>query len=114
MGLLAADLARYRSARAGTVKTAAAPVSDPVGFLRIGLEAFTGAQVVLEKSASPEDYHRLYTMHREIERAYRESVKIGKKPEADEILSKFSGWSWLRGAPGEPGDWTPLPAPDEK
>ncbi len=110
MGLLAGDLERW-------LKTASvAPVEgeNPIIRLRAELEQYAGAEISLTKEASDADYERLYTMHKNVEAAYRGAVKVGKKPEADAILDKFANWKYLKGAPGEPDDLHPLPAPDEK
>ena len=112
MGLLTADLDRYRRALPKSASFAQKP--GAVEVLRNALEKFSGADSVLEKAASAEDSARLWELHKAAEAAYREAVKAGKKPEADATLDKFSGWKWLKGAPGEPGDLHPMPAPDEE
>lgn len=90
------------------------PGIDPVDVLRSKLAEHAGLQSATEKTASAEDNSRLYELHREVEMVYRASVKLGKRPEADALLDKFAGWRYLKGQPGEAGDLTPLPAPEEK
>lgn len=120
MGLLAADLERHRmeiktSSRPGRTmeKTASVP-ANPVESLRVALELYAGAEKALEKSAGETDHARLYRIHRTVEEEYRKVAQVGRRPEADAILDRFPGWTYLKGQPPEPGDWTPLPAPEEK
>ena len=87
---------------------------NPVDVLRSKLAEHAGLEVSTEKTASTEDNGRLYELHREVEMVYRAAVKVGRRPEADALLDKFAGWRYLKGQPGEPGDMTPLPAPEEK
>ena len=87
---------------------------NPVDILRSRLAEHAGFETATEKTASADDHGRLYALHREDEMIYRAAVKLGKRPEADALLDKFAGWRYLKGQPGEPGDMTPLPAPEEK
>ena len=115
MGLLSADLERYRARhqkQAGELKPEK-PVM-PLDILQSRLAECAGMEQSTEKTASAQDLERLYALHREVEQAYRTSVKTGKRPEADAMLDKFSGWRYLKGQPGEPGDMSPLPAPEKK
>lgn len=112
MGLLAEDLKRWK--KVASPEPPSVSDGDPLGKLRGELERYAGAETSLEKEASEADYERLYTLHKNVESAYRGAVKAGKKPEADKALDKFSSWRYLKGAPGEPGDLTPLPEPEEK
>lgn len=93
-----------------------APVKgiNPVDVLRSKLAEHAGLEAASEKTASADDDGRLYELHREVEMVYRAAVKLGKRPEADALLDKFAGWRYLKGQPGEPGDMTPLPAPEGK
>jgi hypothetical protein len=119
MGLLSADLQRHRTS---LVKSAFLVKADQpkekrasaVDVLRATLEQYAGADRSIEKSASQEDHTRLYNLHRAVEASYREAVKAGKRSEADTELSKFSGWAYLKGQPGEEGDLHPFPVPAEK
>lgn len=115
MGLLAADLERLKSfvVRAPGTKVASAR-PGPVEALRASLESYAGALVPAEKTASAEDHARLWTLHEGVEAAYREAARLGKRAEADAALDKFSGWTYLKGRPSEPGDLHPLPAPAER
>jgi hypothetical protein len=111
MGLLAADLKRLRS------KTASEAPPKPVRQienLRDELERYAGAEHSLQKEASAQDHERLFVLHGNVETTYREAVKIGKRKEANVLLDKFAGWTYLKGSPGVPGDMTPFPVPDEK
>jgi hypothetical protein len=117
MGLLSADLDRHRTHLRvnGDTKQASHPaLPSAVESLRSSLERFAGAEASLEKSASDKDHERLWRIHEEVEKAYRRSVKEGRKTEADALLDKFAGWQYLKGMPGEAGDLHPLPAPEEK
>lgn len=111
MGLLAADLSRFKA------KTAAEVPPKPVKQLedlRDELERYAGAETSLQKEAAEEDHTRLFILHGNVEKTYREVVKIGKRKEANALLGKFSGWTYLKGSPGVPGDMHPFPTPDEK
>jgi hypothetical protein len=119
MGLLSADLERHRSGlRKVSHIEKATPViqkkASAMDILKICLEQFAGADTAMEKSASDDDRSRLFTLHEAVETAYRESVKAGKRPEADTLVDKFAGWKYLKGQPGEAGDLHPFPAPGEK
>lgn len=118
MGLLSADLELHRRSikKIASVKPHEEDVAQPtpVDSLKIAIELYAGADHGSEKTASDADLKRLHVLHKGVESSYREAVKAGKKVEADQLLDKFSGWRWLKGAPGEPGDLHPLPAPDEK
>jgi len=95
-------------------KTASIMKPDPVESLRAALELYAGATQAIEKTAGETEHQRLWTLHGQAETAYRNAVKLGKRPEANAMLDKFAGWSYLKGQPGEPGDLHPLPAPEEK
>lgn len=115
MGLLSADLERYRIRHAKTAGEV--PLEKPVtplDILQSRLAEYAGMGQATEKTASSQDLERMYAIHREVEQAYRAAVKVGKRPEADAALDKFSGWRYLKGQPGEPGDMKPFPAPDSK
>lgn len=116
MGLLAADLASHRQrlipAHALRKEARVKEELRPLDLLRGSLELYAGAELTLEKSASTEDHTRLFQLHAGVEKAYRDAVKEGKKPEADALLDKFAGWKYLKGAPGQVGDKHPLPAPE--
>lgn len=118
MGLLSADLEVHRRSikKIAAVKPHEEDVAlpGPVDQLKIAIELYAGAGQGSEKVASESDLKHLYNLHKGVESSYRETVKAGRKVEADQLLDKFSGWRWLKGAPGEPGDLHPLPAPDEK
>jgi hypothetical protein len=119
MGLLSADLERHRSGlRKVSYIEKATPViqqkASTLDILKVCLEQFAGADAAMEKSASEPDRSRLFTLHEAVEVAYRESVKAGKRPDADTMLDKFAGWKYLKGQPGETGDLHPFPAPGEK
>lgn len=87
---------------------------NPVDILRSKLAEHAGLEAAMEKTASADDNGHLYALHREVEMVYRAAVKLGKRPEADKLLDKFAGWRYLKGQPGEAGDMTPLPVPEEK
>lgn len=119
MGLLSVDLERHRSGlRKVSYIEKATPVMQKkasiLDILKVCLEQFAGADTAMEKSASEADRGRLFTLHEAVEVAYRESVKAGKRPEADLEIDKFAGWKYLKGQPGEAGDLHPFPAPGEK
>lgn len=119
MGLLSADLERHRSGlRKVSFIEKATPViqkkASAMDTLKVCLEQFAGADTAMEKAASEEDRGRLFILHEAVEVAYRESVKAGKRPEADALTDKFAGWKYLKGQPGEAGDLHPFPAPGEK
>ncbi len=111
MGLLSYDLERLRSAMLISPKTAS--TNSPMEELRSALELYSGASAALEKSAGMEEHGRLWRLHGNVESAYRKTAKVGKRPEADALLDKFSGWAYLKGQPSEPGDMKPLPGPDK-
>lgn len=115
---MTADLERHRS---GSRKTASleksdapAPKATPLDILKVCLEQHAGAAASLQKTASDEECTYLYDLHRAVERAYRLTVKVGKRPEANALLDKFAGWVYLKGQPGEAGDMHPFLAPGEK
>ena len=83
-------------------------------MLETGLDRYAGACSTIEKSASENDSEKLWTLHGEVEKDYRWAVREGKRAEANELIDKYAGWAYLKGAPGEPGDLHPFPAPDEK
>jgi hypothetical protein len=126
MGLLSFDLQYHRKSAMRKVDlpkvafeldakpAAAQEPQSKVETLQAALELFAGAERGTEKTADTKDLDRLYDLHRKVESEYRLAVKCGKKPDADALLDKFSGWRYLKGAPGEPGDMHPLPAPEEK
>jgi len=118
MGLLSADLEVYRRSikKVAAVKPHEEDVvlPGPVDHLKIAIELYAVADQGAEKTASDVDLKHLHSLHKGVESSYREAVKAGKKVETDQLLDKFSGWRWLKGAPGEPGDLHPLPAPVEK
>lgn len=121
MGLLAADLQRYRERHLKTSSDRpAVRFTEPNGLesLESALQRYAGANLAAEKTASEkiseEDHKTLWSLHREVEKGYRWAVKQGNRPEANAILDKYAGWTWLKGAPKEPGDLHPFPAPDGK
>lgn len=119
MGLLSVDLERHR---AGIRKMASIEKADLIALPKPGildllktcLEQYVGAEQTLEKAAIEDDHKYLFKLHEAVEASYRNAVKIGKRPEADKMLEKFAGWKYLKGQPGEVGDFHPFPAPDEK
>lgn len=114
MGLLSADLDRYRARHAKTASPAKETLSvEPLALLQSRVAEYAGMGHATEKTASSAELERLYALHREVEQAYRASVKVGRRADADAILDKFSGWRYLKGQPSEPGDLTPLPAPEK-
>lgn len=115
MGLLQTDLAKHRLSNGyRVVEKRAAPLPAPPEILKMTLEQYSGAHSSLEKEASEGDHRRLWHLHKAVQHAYDICAKLGKRPEADEVLDKFAGWSWLKGRPKNEGDWAPFPAPEEK
>lgn len=115
---MTADLARHRQGltkRASLDKPEAPPPPPtPIDLFKVCLEQHAGAANSLDKTASDQDFGHLYALHRAVETAYRGCVKVGKRPEANAMLEKFSGWSYLKGQPGEAGDMHPFVLPGEK
>lgn len=117
MGLLSADLEVHRAKISKTVQEnlfVKTSKDNPLENLRTALELYRGTESSLEKAGSEGEYPRLWERHRAVEAAYRQTAKIGRRLEADAVLDKFAGWSYLKGAPAEPGDLKPLPGPDGK
>ncbi len=118
MGILQADLNEYlksyRRLPPDEEKTAS-PLeeTDVLDVLKISLERYAGACASLTKEASDDDHQRLYLLHGAVEDSYAVCAKFGKRPEANELLDKFSGWTYLKGCPKKRNDWTPLPVPEE-
>lgn len=119
MGLLSVDLERHRAgirkvSYIEKVTPVAKKTASSLDTLKVCLEQFAGADTAMEKAASEEDRSRLFALHQAVETAYRETVKAGKRPDADALIEKFAGWKYLKGQPGEAGDLHPFPAPGEK